>query len=56
MVKDSRSAAIFSQMTGQIEGRDPEATLGWITTQYEQLVGDCGAPAEDVTPEAPASE
>lgn len=56
MVKDSRSAAIFSQMTGQIEGRDPEATLGWITTQYEQLVGDCSAPSEDVAPEVPASE
>lgn len=56
MVKDSRSAAVFAQLTGQIEDRDPEATLGWITTQYEQLVGDCDAPADDVTPEAPAEE
>ena len=44
MVEDSRSAKVFSRMTGQIEDRDPEAALGWITTQYEQLVGACGAP------------
>jgi membrane protein required for colicin V production len=43
MVEDSRSAKVFAQLTGQIENRDPEAALGWITTQYEQLVGDCGA-------------
>lgn len=43
MVDDSRSAAVFSRLTGQIEDRNPEQALGWITTQYEQLVGDCGA-------------
>ncbi|SEW17473.1 membrane protein required for colicin V production [Cognatiyoonia koreensis] len=56
MVKDSRSAAVFAQLTGQIEDRDPEATLSWITTQYEQLVGDCDAPADDVTPQTPTEE
>ena len=45
MVDDSRSAAVFSQLTGQIENRNPEQALGWITTQYQQLVGSCGAPA-----------
>ena len=45
MVDDSRSAAVFSQLTGQIEQRNPEQALGWITTQYQQLVGSCGAPA-----------
>ncbi len=45
MVDDSRSAAVFSQLTGQIEDRNPEQALGWITTQYQQLVGECGAPA-----------
>ena len=44
MVENSRSAKVFSQMTGQIGERDPEAALGWITTQYEQLVGNCGTP------------
>lgn len=46
MVENSRAIAVFSNMTGSIEDRDPEAALGWITTQYEQLVGQCGAPAE----------
>jgi membrane protein required for colicin V production len=32
---------VFSRMTSQIGERDPEAALGWITTQYEQLVGQC---------------
>ena len=45
MVEDSRSAAVFARFTGQLEEQNPEATLGWITDQYEQLVGDCGAPA-----------
>ena len=44
MVEDSRSAKVFGRMTGSIEDQDPEAALGWITTQYEQLVGACGAP------------
>lgn len=44
MVDDSRSARVFGRMTGQIADRDPEATLSWVTTQYQQLVGECGAP------------
>ena len=43
MIDDSRSARVFSQMTDKIEENNPEEALGWITTQYEQLVGDCGA-------------
>ena len=43
IVENSRSAKVFGKMTGQIGERDPEAALGWITTQYEQLVGQCGA-------------
>jgi membrane protein required for colicin V production len=54
MVENSRAIAVFSKMTGSIEQRDPEAALGWITTQYEQLVGECGDPQTDVTPTAPA--
>lgn len=42
MVENSRAIAVFSKMTGSIQDRDPEAALGWITTQYEQLVGECG--------------
>lgn len=46
MIDDSRSAGVFAQLTGQIEERNPEQALGWITEQYQQLVGNCGAPAE----------
>lgn len=46
IVEDSRSAKVFGRMTGQIEDQDPEAALGWITTQYEQLVGACNATEE----------
>lgn len=46
MVEDSRSARVFSQITDQFNDEDPQATLGWITQQYEQLVGDCNAPSE----------
>ncbi len=45
MVADSRAAAVFSRLTGRIESQDPQAALGWITTQYEELVGGCAAPA-----------
>ena len=54
MVENSRAIAVFSNMTGSIEERDPEAALGWITTQYEQLVGECGAPEAPVEPAVPA--
>ncbi|MHA7849698.1 CvpA family protein [Roseovarius sp.] len=52
IVDDSRSARVFSQMTGKIEDGNPERALGWITLQYEELVGACDAPA---TP-APATD
>ncbi|MEM6372964.1 MAG: CvpA family protein, partial [Pseudomonadota bacterium] len=41
MVDESRSAAVFGQFTGQIEEQNPEEALGWITAQYETLVGAC---------------
>ncbi|ETX28319.1 CvpA family protein [Roseivivax isoporae] len=44
MVNDSRSAAVFSRFTDRIEEQNPDAALGWITTQYEELVGVCEAP------------
>jgi membrane protein required for colicin V production len=45
MIDDSRSAAVFSQFTDRIEAQDPEQALGWITAQYEALVGVCETPA-----------
>ncbi len=44
VVNDSRSAQVFAQMLTTVENQDPEAALGWITTQYEQLIGSCDAP------------
>lgn len=41
MIDDSRSHRVFSRFTQQIEERDPEQALGWITRQYEELVGVC---------------
>ncbi|MWD29995.1 CvpA family protein [Aquicoccus sp. SCR17] len=41
MVDRSRSAQVFGRMTDAIEERDPEQALGWVTRQYEQLVGAC---------------
>ncbi|MCJ7872405.1 CvpA family protein [Marinovum sp. 2_MG-2023] len=46
MIDDSRSAAVFGRMTTSIEEQNPEQALGWVTAQYEQLVGSCDAPTE----------
>ena len=44
MIDDSRSARVFGQLTGKIEEGNPQQALGWITTQYEELVGGCAKP------------
>jgi len=41
MVDDSRSAKIFASVTDKVEEQNPEQALGWITRQYEELVGAC---------------
>jgi len=41
MIDDSRSAEVFTRITDEIEQRNPEQALGWITQQYENLVGEC---------------
>lgn len=41
MVDESRSAVVFENMIGKIEDRDPEQALGWVTQQYESLIGHC---------------
>jgi membrane protein required for colicin V production len=42
MVDQSQSASIFGQLTDRIAAQNPEQALGWITGQYQQLVGSCG--------------
>ncbi|MEO9685231.1 MAG: CvpA family protein [Tateyamaria sp.] len=41
IIDESRSAAVFGRFTGDIENQNPEEALGWITAQYENLVGTC---------------
>ncbi|MFV0514889.1 MAG: CvpA family protein [Jhaorihella sp.] len=41
IVDESRSAAVFSRMNDKIAERDPEQALGWVTKQYDELVGVC---------------
>jgi membrane protein required for colicin V production len=41
LVDESRSAKVFGDMAAQIEARNPERALGWVTVQYEQLVSVC---------------
>lgn len=41
MVDESRSAVVFQQFSDRIEEQNPEAALGWVTRQYEALVGQC---------------
>ena len=42
IVDESRSAVVFDQFSSQIQDQNPEAALGWITSQYESLVAACG--------------
>ncbi|APG46484.1 CvpA family protein [Phaeobacter porticola] len=42
IVDESRSAVVFERMIGKIEDRNPEQALGWVTAQYESLIGSCG--------------
>ena len=56
MVENSRAAAVFSRLTTQISEQDPEAALGWVTSQYEELVGACAAPAGEVDAAVPAED
>ncbi|WP_271947380.1 CvpA family protein [Ruegeria faecimaris] len=60
IVDESRSAKVFEQFSDKIEEQNPEAALGWVTSQYEELVASCGESADPsdapATPEAPAAE
>lgn len=47
-IEASRSAAVFSRARVGIEAEIPDDAPGWILTRYEELVGDCGAPAAPI--------
>lgn len=40
-VDDSRSAGVFAKATANIQDRDPEQALGWLTNRYNALVNTC---------------
>lgn len=42
IVDQSRSAQVFDRLSAQIAAQDPQQALGWVTAQYETLVGTCG--------------
>lgn len=44
MVDGSRSAAVFSRLSGALGAAIPEDAPGWIVQRYEDLVGACAAP------------
>lgn len=54
VVDNSRSADIFASLTEQIAEADPDQALGWLTGQYETLVGTCNAPDRPQAGAAPA--
>lgn len=45
MVDDSRTIRIFATVQDDINAWIPEDAPGWILARYEDLVGDCAAPA-----------
>lgn len=46
-IDNSQSAAVFGQLADRVAERNPEEALGWLTEQYQTLVGSCGAPVSE---------
>ena len=42
-LETSRSAAVFERYVDDVQNQNPEAALGWVRTQYDQLVDGCDA-------------
>ena len=40
-LETSRSAKIFERYVDDVKNQNPEAALGWVRTQYDQLVKGC---------------
>jgi len=57
MVETSQTRALFGQVTERLTGSvDDQQMIGWVTDQYEALIGVCDAPAAPVAPDtAPAA-
>lgn len=57
VVDNSRSAKVFSKLSGQMDDTMPDDAPGWIVARYEDLVAKCGPlpGAEPQAAPAPAS-
>ena len=42
-LETSRSAIIFESYISDVQDQNPEAALGWVRNQYDQLVGMCSS-------------
>ena len=42
-LETSRSAVVFERYVDNVREQNPEAVLGWVRTQYDQLVAGCSA-------------
>jgi membrane protein required for colicin V production len=52
IVETSQTKALFGQVTERLTGSvDDQQVIGWVTAQYETLIGACDAPATPVAPE-----
>ena len=41
VLEQSRSAAVFENYVEDLKNQNPEAALGWVRLQYDQLIGEC---------------
>lgn len=48
VVENSRSAQVFSRMSGQLDQQIPADAPGWIVRRYEQLVRSCPVTGDGV--------
>ncbi len=56
LIDDSRSAAVFAQVQGQVNDAVPTDAPNWIVARYNELTASCAAPAAAATgTAAPAS-
>ena len=56
MIDDSRSAAVFAQVQGEVDNAVPTNAPNWIVARYNELTTSCAAPAAAATgTAAPAS-
>jgi hypothetical protein len=51
VVDKSRSASVFSGVTGDVQGMIPTNLMATVTAQYDQLTATCKAPGGTIAPQ-----